>query len=140
MIRSDIYIVARAETVKELIKLYDFFKTGKRGSEYQLVSLTKVDTRTMINILDAAFYCQEKRDGEGIRLLPLETCTHSLFLYGSKDEVSKAIALIRDVESQIEDPREKTLYWYTAKHSDAEELATLLAKVYDLLIMEVQPV
>ncbi len=136
MIRSDIYIVARAETVKELLKLYDFFKTGKRGADYQLVTLSKVDPGTMISILDAAFYCHEKREGEGLRILPLEACSRSLFLYGSQEEVSKAISLMRDVESQIEDPREKTLYWYTAKHSDAEELATLLAKVYDLLTGE----
>lgn len=136
LIRNEIYLISRTETIKELLKIYDFFKTGKRNSEYQLVTLTKVEAQTMINILDAAFYSHEKREGESMRVLSLEASSHSLFLYGSKDEVSKAIALIKDVESQIEDPREKTLFWYTAKHSDAEELASLLAKVYDLLVGE----
>ena len=69
-----------------------------------------------------------------LKIVPLQTLSHALFLFGTKDEVSKAVKLIRDVEDQIENPQEKTIFWYTAKHSDAEDLANTLAKVYDQLV------
>lgn len=135
-IRQDIYLIADVKTIRELLKLYDFFKIGKKGEEYQLVTLGKIDSKTMLNILQSAFYAKDGVKEEQLKILPLENMQQALFLFGSKAELNKAIALIRDVEYQIEDPKEKVVFWYTAKHSDAEELATLLAQVYDLLVKE----
>lgn len=133
LVRNDIYIISTNDSIQELLKLYEFFTSGKRNEEYQLVTLTKVEAITMLNILESAFYGADRKGRDDLRIIAIQD-SHSLFLFGTKEEVSKATSLIRDVESQIEDPREKTLFWYTAKHSDAEELATLLAKVYDLLV------
>ncbi len=135
VVGGEILILSSVDEVKELLKLYDFVKTGYGSHDYQLVHLTKMDAREMEVILFSAFqYGQGAPDeGSSLRVVPLNSLTHSLFLFGAKEEVSKAIKLIRDVEAQIEDPQEKTVFWYTAKHSDAEDLASVLAKVYDLL-------
>ncbi|MCC5831952.1 MAG: type II secretion system protein GspD [Chlamydiales bacterium] len=132
---GNIFITATVESIQELLKLYTFSKSGNRGQDFQLVSLSKIDAKEMEWILNSAFH-----DGgitvesSSLRVMPLNNLSQSLFLSGTKSDVKRAIELIRDVESQIEDPQEKTVFWYTTKHSDAEELATVLAQVYDLLV------
>ncbi len=130
-----IFITATVDTIQELLKLYAFAKSGNRGQDFQLVSLSKIDAKEMETILNSAFHDGNiSVDGSTLRVIPLNHISQSLFLTGTKEDVKKAQHLIRDVESQIEDPQEKTVFWYTTKHSDAEELATVLAKVYDLLV------
>ncbi|MFZ0565748.1 MAG: secretin N-terminal domain-containing protein [Chlamydiales bacterium] len=130
-----IYITGTVESIQELLKLQTFISKGNHGEDFQLISLNKIDAKEMKNILDTAFHDGAMApDGSSLRILPLENASHSLFLTGSKEEVKKAIKLTQDIESQIEDPQEKTVFWYTAKHSDAEELAVVLARVYDLLV------
>lgn len=135
IIGGKIFITASVETIQELLKLYAFSKAGERGQDFQLVSLTKIDAKEMEMILNSAFHSGVVAEGgSSLRVIPLHNLSQSLFLMGNKEEVNKAQRLINDVESQIEDPQEKTVFWYTTKHSDAEELATVLAQVYDLLV------
>ena len=130
-----IFITASVDTIQELLKLYSFAKSGNRGQDFQLVSLSKIDASEMETILNSAFHDGNiSVDGSTLRVIPLNNLSQSLFLTGTKEDVKKAQRLIQDVESQIEDPQEKTVFWYTTKHSEAEELATVLAKVYDLLV------
>ena len=130
-----IFITATVETIQELLKLYAFANTGSKRQDFQLVTLSKINSQEMETILNAAFHDGHvSGDGSSLRVIPLTNLTQSLFLSGSKEEVKKAINLIQDVESQIEDPQEKTVFWYTTKHSDPEELASVLARVYDLLV------
>lgn len=130
-----IFITASVETIQELLKLYGFSKSGNRSQDFQLVSLSKIDAREMETILNSAFHDGKVTvESATLRVIPLNNLKQSLFLSGSKGEVKRALELIRDVEAQIEDPQEKTVFWYTTKHSDAEELATVLAQVYDLLV------
>ena len=131
-----IYITSSVDTIQELLKLYTFAYSGAGRQEFQLVTLCKINAREMEMILNSAFHDNKAvstHEGSSLRVIPLEHLSQSLFLSGSCEEVKKALSLIRDVEAQIEDPQEKTVFWYTTKHSDAEELATVLAKVYDLL-------
>ncbi len=130
-----IFITSTVATIQELLKLYDFVKIGGGKQEFQLVTLSKIDAHEMERILFAAFHDGGiTEEGSTLRIIPLINLSQSLFLSGNKEDLTKAIKLVRDVEDQIEDPQEKTVFWYTAKHSDAEELATVLARVYDLLI------
>ncbi|NGX54224.1 MAG: hypothetical protein K1000chlam4_00949, partial [Chlamydiae bacterium] len=135
VIGGDIFIVSSTEMIKELLKLYDFVRTGNHHQDYQLVTSSKIDAQQMETILNSAFL--NTKTGEemlSLKIVPLQTLSHALFLFGTKDEVSKATKLIRDIEAQIENPLEKTIFWYTVKHSDAEDLANTLAKVYDQLV------
>lgn len=135
IVNGRIFITSSIDTIHELLKLYDFSKSENRGQDFQLISLSKIDAKEMELILNSAFYDgQLTGEGSTLRVIPLQNLSQSLFLTGSKEDVKRAQKLIRDVESQIEDPHEKTVFWYTAKHSDPEELASVLARVYDLLI------
>jgi len=138
IIQGKIFITAAVDTIQELLKLYAFANTGGKRQEFQLVTLAKINAKEMEAILNSAFYdpliYTANSEGATLRVIPLEHLSQSLFLSGSVEEVKKATTLIKEVEAQIEDPQEKTVFWYTAKHSDPEELATVLAKVYDLLI------
>ena len=134
VIGGKLYITGTALDVQEILKLHSFVKSGNGTQDFQVAKLTKMDAKEMARILNSAFHeGKMSSEGSSLRVMPLENMTHSLFLTGTKDEVKKAVKLIRNIEGQIEDPQEKTVFWYTAKHSDAEELATVLAKVYDLL-------
>lgn len=135
IIGGKLYITGTVEAIEELLKIHSFVKTGSASQDFQVAKLAKMDAKEMERVLMSAFHDGRVLDeGSSLRVLPLEEMPHSLFLTGSRDEVQKALKLIRDIESQIEDPQEKTVFWYTTKHSDAEELATVLAKVYDLLV------
>lgn len=134
-----IFITGTVETIQELLKLYTFANSGGKRQEFQLVTLSKINAKEMECILNSAFHDGKAvgnafSEGSTLKVIPLEHLSHSLFISGSSEEVKKATTLIRDVESQIENPQEKTVFWYTTKHSDPEELASVLAKVYDLLI------
>lgn len=73
-------------------------------------------------------------DDNGLRIIPLAHVAQAVFLVGTREEIRKAENIIRDVEDQVGETRAKIIYWYTAKHSDAEELADVLAKIYNLMI------
>lgn len=134
IIRGNIFIASTVDSIKELLKLYSFAKERTSSEDYQLISLAKVDAKEMMLILESAFGKNDKNQEETLKVIPLTSLSRTLFICGTKDETAKACKLIRDVEGQIEAPNAKTVFWYTTKHSDAEELATTLAKVYDLLI------
>ncbi|HEV8051131.1 MAG TPA: type II secretion system protein GspD, partial [Parachlamydiaceae bacterium] len=77
---------------------------------------------------------QENPEFNGLKIIPLGHVARALFLVGTKEEIRKAEQIIRQVESQVGEAREKVIYWYTAKHSDPEELAEILHKIYLLMI------
>lgn len=77
---------------------------------------------------------QDSSDVNGLRIIPLGQVARALFLVGTKEEIRKAEQIIRQVESQVGEARERVIYWYTAKHSDPEELAEVLHKIYLLMI------
>lgn len=77
---------------------------------------------------------QENPEFNGLKIIPLGHVARALFLIGTKEEIRKAEQIIRQVESQVGEAREKVIFWYTAKHSDPEELAEILHKIYLLMI------
>lgn len=128
-IAGKVFITGSVQSIQELLKLYDFASTNQGGHETKVVSLNKLEAKQMETILKNAF----SNEGSSLTLYPLENLSSSLFLSGTRDELKKAVRLIKEIEAQIENPKEKTVFWYVAKHSDAEELASVLARVYDLL-------
>lgn len=78
---------------------------------------------------------QESIEANGLKVIALGHLAQALFLVGTKEEIRKAEQIIRQVESQVGEAREKVIYWYTTKHSDPEELADVLQKIYLLMVM-----
>lgn len=77
---------------------------------------------------------QDHAESNGLRVIALGHVARALFLVGTKEEIRKAEQIIRQVESQVGEAREKVIFWYTAKHSDPEELAEVLQKIYILMV------
>lgn len=152
MVGGDIYIVAHVEEVLELLKLYDFVALNRGDKEYKAVSLRRIDAEEMARILGAIFdqFNTEPRiveggtpgkkkmmpesDQTGLRIITMANNAQAVFLVGTQEEIRKAEEIIREVESQVGDAKEKVIHWYTAKHSNAEELANVLEKIYALTL------
>jgi len=75
-----------------------------------------------------------KEDANGLRILTLEKVAQGIFLIGTREEIKKAEEIIRQVESRIGGAREKEIYYYACKHSDPEDLADILERIYNLMI------
>lgn len=73
-------------------------------------------------------------ESNGLKVIPLAHVAQALFLVGTKEEIRKAEQIIHQVESQVGEARERVIYWYTARHSDPEELAEVLQRVYVLMV------
>jgi len=145
VIGRDILIIATASEVRELLKLYDFVAKGGKDSEYKIVPLHRVDAEEMGNILTAIFdqfmnlpeneqeRGREYRGSNGLRVITLSHVARALFLIGTEEEIGRAEEIIRQVESEVGEAREKVVFTYTCKHADTEELAEILEKVYGLM-------
>lgn len=70
----------------------------------------------------------------GLRIIPLSQVAQAVFLIGTKEEIRKAEGIIAEVEEQVGEARARTVFWYTVKHSNAEELAQVLIKIYSLMV------
>lgn len=163
MIGRDILIVAPVAQVQELLKLYDFVSANRGEKDYKVITLKRVDADEMANILGTLFGVLEGesagaaevpragRNGNapppppfissnissgdnGLTIIPLTQVARSLFLIGTREEIRKAEKIIREVEDQVGESRGKVIFWYTAKHSDVEELAEVLSRIYNLML------
>lgn len=70
----------------------------------------------------------------GLRVITLEEIAQAIFLIGTREEIRKAEQIIADVEEQVGEARERTIFWYMTKHSDPEDLAEVLSRVYYLMV------
>ncbi|MBQ8498933.1 type II secretion system protein GspD [Chlamydia sp.] len=123
--------------IAELLKIYEFLQSDNLRQEHRIISLSKIEPSEMLAILKAAFREDLAKEGEessgsGLKVVPLQNHGRSLFLSGALPIVQKAIDLIRELEAGIENPTDKTVFWYNVKHSDPQELAALLSQVHDI--------
>jgi general secretion pathway protein D len=149
----DILVVGQIGDIQDLLKLYDFVATNRGDKEYRLIPVHKVKATEMANILGAIFdqtvegqkvestgsgennHSSSYVDANGLKVIVLENQAQALFIVGTKQEIQKAEEIIHRVESQVGGARDKVAFWYTVKHSDAEELADILYRIYHLMIV-----
>ncbi len=136
-----IAIVATRGEVDELLRLYDFLQKESGSKEFSLVTLQRVSGEEMAKMLSVLFDEGGDEKGEGsfsrvnaLRILVSKANPRNLFLVGSREEVKRAEDIIRKVEGQMGDFREKVLHWYCARYADPEELADITARIYELLL------
>lgn len=150
----DIMIVGPVSDIQDLLKLYDFIAINRGDKEYRLIPTRRLRAEDMARILETIFDQQQEVDGRrsftgenkedyppgsmpdlrGLKIVILENLAQALFLVGTKDELEKAEEIICNVEGQISGARDREVFWYTVKHSDPEELADVLYRIYSLLI------
>lgn len=160
-IGRDILIVASVSEVQELLKVYDFISANRGDKDYKVIALSRVDAQEITKILGAVFGVLTECPGtqepvprhvgkphsplitetqnigygdNGLQVIPLAEVANAVFLIGTREEIRKAERIICEVEAQVGESRGKVVYWYTTKHSNAEELAEVLSKVYYLIV------
>ncbi len=166
----DILLIGPAGEIQDLLRLYDFIAVNRGEKEYRLLPVFKLQADEMAKILSAIFdqtdapipisappssptggnapvpprASSSAADINGLKIIVLQNMAQALFVVGTREEVRKAEEIVRNVESQIGGARDKVVFWYTVKHSEPEELADVLYRVYSLMIstgasMEGQP-
>ncbi len=138
---NKIAIVAVKEEIEKLIDFYDKVWEGHSGKVTRVVHVTKIHIKEMEKIL-TTFFNEALEKGrvpfgkpeqEGLGIFSLGN-SNSLVFIGSKETVDRAEKIVKDTEEQLEDPSEMTIYIYTCRHSDPNDLALTLEKVYSSLI------
>ncbi len=159
----DILIMGSVGDVQDLLRLNDFVARNRGEKEYKLIPVYKLPADEMAKILETTFDQKEQSSGaasnapalpqgrfaaaaaaaarsapppdlSGLKIIPIQNMAQALFVVGTREEVRKAEEIVRNVEGQIGGARDKIVFWYTVKHSEAEELADVLYRVYGLMI------
>jgi len=138
-IGSKVVLVASRDAIEKLIGLYNAVWKQGNGKIVKIVNTTKVSAQEAERILKTVFsdsagkgrpsYYAGSPDELSILALP-----QGLVLIGETETVDRAERILIDLENQLEDPSEKIIYWYACKHSNPEDIAAVLEKVYDSLV------
>jgi general secretion pathway protein D len=137
-IGSKVALVASRDTIERLMGLYHAVWEKDRGKVIRLFHLSKISTQEAEKILKAVFAEQGMKGRpsyfpSGADELSVLSLPQGLVLIGEMESVDRAERILSDLENQLEDPGEKLIYWYTCKHSNPEDIAAVLEKVYDSL-------
>ncbi len=136
-----IAIVSSKEEVQKLLDLYSSIWSDGKGKVSRVVSITKMAVKEMEKILHS-FFGEAiekgrppfgKTDQEGLNIFSLGH-GNSLILIGQEEVVARAEKIVKDTEEQLQDPAEMTVNLYQCRHSNPEDLAKVLEKVYNSLI------
>lgn len=148
----DILVIGPTCDIRDLLKLHEFIANNRGDKEYRLIPVRKFKAVEMAKVLEALFDQQSADsrrppDGmnagyppgsmpelSGLRIIVLENLSQALFLVGTKEEIQKAEEIIYNVECQMSGARNREVYWYSVKHSEPEELADVLYRIYCLLV------
>jgi len=137
-IGNKVAVVSTKAEIEKLLRLYQTIWKDPQGKISKVVSVTKMNVKEMEKILQTFFNESLERpnrppfgklDNEGLSII---TPAHgnALVLVGRREIVDRAEKVIHETENQLQDPAEMTIYIYNCKHSDPNDLAKVLDKVY----------
>ncbi len=137
-----IAIVASKEEVRKLIDLYNTVWENAQGKVSKVVPVSKMAVREMEKILQSFFgeAIEKNRppfgkpEQEGLSIFSLGQ-GNALILIGQQEVVDRAEKIIQETEEQLQDPAEMTVYLYQCRHSNPDDLAKVLEKVYNSLLV-----
>lgn len=137
-IGGKIALVSTKDEIEKLIQLYNTVWKDPQGKISKVVPITKMGVREMEKILQTFFNETIEKfqraplgkfDSDGLSIItPAQG--NSLILMGRREVVDRAEKLVADTENQLQDPAEMTIYIYNCRHSDPNDLAKVLDKVY----------
>lgn len=137
VVGTKIVIVSTKESIQKLIDLYMTVSEDESGKKMAVIPLKKLGVIEGEKILKEFFsedtdkshsnFFNSKGDELKILLLDQEG---SLILIGPNVLIQRAQSILEQVESQLKDPQEMTIFWYTCKHTDPDDLAQVLDQVY----------
>jgi general secretion pathway protein D len=136
---SKVIIVSTKETIGKLLGLYHAVWEANAGKVVRLIPLGKIQPVEAEKVLKAVFTDSTNKGRpsfypSGADELMVLTLPQGLVLVGENETVERGQRILQELESQMDDPGEKVIYWYACKHSNPEDIAAVLEKVYDSLI------
>lgn len=136
---TKIAIVGFQEEVKKLISLAENVWQGGEEKITRVVPTTKIPPDEVIKILKNYFNGLSDgrspmgmKGGNDLSCLPLNGT--GVILIGPSQIVDRAEEIIKSTESQVDDPYELTVFWYSCSHTNPTDLAEILEEVYASLI------
>lgn len=137
-----IAIIASKEEVIKLIDLYHTVWSNSPGKVSRVVPVNKMAVKEMEKILQSFFgeAIEKNRppfgktDQEGLNIFSLAQ-GNALILIGQEEVVERAEKIVKETEEQLQDPAEMTVYMYQCRHSNPDDLAKVLEKVYNSLLL-----
>lgn len=134
MIGKNIFIIGQVQEIKQLLTMHGYIDDNPCGREYKLMTLCRIPPIEAENILLTYFsHDNQAQPTRDLKVLGINSGLPSLFLVGTCEQIKEAEGIIEDIESKMQDPKEKILFCYQCKHSKAEEIAAVLQKVYALM-------
>lgn len=138
-IGSKVAIVSARDTIDKLMGLYHAVWEQNQGKVVRVVSSIKIQPQEAEKVLKAVFSDSSAKNRptyypSGADELVTMVLPQGLILIGENETVERAQKILNEMESQLEDPGEKIIYWYTCKHSNPEDVADVLSQVYESLI------
>lgn len=137
-----IAIVSAKEEIAKLLDLYHTVWANAQGKVSRVVPVAKMAVKEMEKILQS-FFGEAieknrppfvKNEQEGLNIFSL-TQGNALILIGQEEVVQRAEKIVKDTEEQLQDPAEMTVYMYQCRHSNPDDLAKVLEKVYNSLLL-----
>jgi general secretion pathway protein D len=137
-----IAIIANKEEVVKLLELYNTVWQNAQGKISRVVPVNKMAVKEMEKILQSFFgeAIEKNRppfgkpEQEGLNIFSLAQ-GNALILIGQEEVVDRAENIIKETEAQLQDPAEMTVYLYQCRHSNPDDLAKVLEKVYNSLLL-----
>ncbi|MFI5343485.1 MAG: hypothetical protein ACHQUC_04615, partial [Chlamydiales bacterium] len=138
-IGSKVVLISNRETVEKLLGLYKAVWEKEQGKVVRLIRSSKIIPQEAEKVLkafftDAALKARPNFSPVGADELTILSLPQGLVLVGENETVNRGEKIIADLDAQLDDPGEKIIYWYSCKHSNPEDIAAVLEKVYDSLL------
>ncbi len=136
-----IAIIGLQEDVRKLVAMCENIWEAKFPKVTKVIATSRMKSDDVIKILknyfnglsDSTKSMVAMKGGHDLSVLPLAK-ESGVILIGSQDIVDRAEAIVKETESQMDDPSELTVYWYTCSHTNPVDLAEILSQVYGSLI------
>lgn len=139
IVGSKIAIVSMKKNVEKLLMIYEAAYGDSQGKSYQLYNLKKLEASEAEKIVQALFMDTGGQNRmrppflsvrvEEIGLIPLPE-KNALVFIGEEAKVQKALELLKEVEAGLSEDEETVFFWYTCQHSDPQEMADLLNRLF----------
>ncbi len=139
IVGSKVLIVSSRESVEKLLSLHSAVWERSTGKAVRVINLKKIQVAEAEKILKSFFPDPNTKSRPSFypqitEEIVIMTLPQGLVLIGETAAIEKAEKTISDLENQLDDPSELTVFWYTCKHSDPAELGEVLEKIYDSLV------
>jgi general secretion pathway protein D len=141
VIGSKITVISHREAIENVLKIYETVCDPNSGKEVRLISLRKLNPEEGEKVITCLFQenAQTNKGGRGGQPFSGEDWSslivpQGLILIGDRAFLKRAEQALFNLESEMEDPEEKIVYWYTCRHASPEEVAQVLNQIYGSLL------